>query len=150
MLKGVGNVGLNLSSFSLPGMPDYTRYFQYNSPLIGGIGETYGVLGMNSLVAGGLSSAATKGAQPVTAENFFDGSQYTSKVLNQASSGDYHGFPQSVDGFSGDGTVTQIVGGDGVTRWKLDIPGSYNGKAGVFEYIRNPDGTINHRLFVPN
>jgi filamentous hemagglutinin len=55
LLKGVGNVGLNLSSFSLPGMPDYTPVFQYNNPLIGGIGETYGVLGMSSLVAGGLS-----------------------------------------------------------------------------------------------
>ncbi|WP_445223151.1 DUF637 domain-containing protein [Burkholderia glumae] len=89
-------------------------------------------------------------AGAVTAENFFSGSQYTSKVLNQAASGDYHGFPQSVDAFSGNGTVTQIVGGDGVTRWKLTIPGSYNGQTGVFEYIRNPDGTINHRLFVPN
>lgn len=79
-----------------------------------------------------------------------DGSQYTSKVLNQAASGDYHGFPQSADAFSGEGTVSQIVGGDGVTRWRLTIPGSYNGKTGVFEYIRNPDGTINHRLFVPN
>lgn len=58
LLKGMGNVGLNLPSFSLPGMPDYTRYFQYNSPLVGGIGETYGVLGMSSLVAGAVSSTA--------------------------------------------------------------------------------------------
>lgn len=86
----------------------------------------------------------------MTAQNFFDGAQYTFKVLTQAASGDYHGFPQSVDAFSGDGTVTPIMGGDGVTRWKLTVPGSYNGKAGIFEYIRNPDGTINHRLFVPN
>ena len=96
------------------------------------------------------SNGANSAAQPVTAENFFGGTQYTSKVLNQAASGDYHGFPQSVDAFSGDGTVTSIVGGDGVTRLKLTIPGSYNGQTGVFEYIRNPDGTINHRLFVPN
>jgi hypothetical protein len=95
-------------------------------------------------------SVATNSAGPVTAQNFFDGSQYTSKVLNQAASGDYHGFPQSVDAFSGEGTVTQIVGSDGVTRSMLTISGSYNGKTGVFEYIRNPDGTINHRLFVPN
>jgi len=93
---------------------------------------------------------ATNSTGVVTAQNFFDGSQYTSKVLNQAASGDYHGFPQSVDAFSGNGTVTQIVGGDGVTRWRLTIPGSYNGQTGVFEYIRNQDGTINHRLFVPN
>jgi len=43
LLKGMGNVGLNLSSFSLPGMPDYMQYFQYSNPLVGGIGETYGV-----------------------------------------------------------------------------------------------------------
>lgn len=71
-------------------------------------------------------------------------------MLNQAASGDYHGFPESADAFSGDGTVTPIVGGDGVTRLQLTIPGSYNGQTGVFEYIRNPDGTINHRLFVPS
>ncbi|AEA66109.1 RHS repeat-associated core domain-containing protein [Burkholderia gladioli] len=94
-------------------------------------------------------SGAAGSAGAVTAQNFFNGSQYTSKVLNQSASGDYHGFPQSVDAFSGSGTVTQIVGGDGVTRSKLTIPGSYNNQTGVFEYIRNPDGTINHRLFVP-
>lgn len=71
-------------------------------------------------------------------------------ALDQAASGDYHGFPQSADAFSGDGTVTPIVGGDGVTRWQLTILGSYNGRTGVFEYIRNPDGAINHRLFVPS
>ncbi|MCX0499401.1 hypothetical protein D3M71_09495 [Erwinia billingiae] len=42
-----------------------------------------------------------------------------------------------------------ISGGDGVERLKLEISGSYRGKEGVFEYIREPDGTINHRLFVP-
>jgi hypothetical protein len=92
---------------------------------------------------------ALKVGRLVTAENFFDGTHYTSKVLNQAASGDYHGFPQSVDAFSGTGTVSALVGGDGITRWKLTIPGTYDGKSGVFEYIRNPDGSINHRLFVP-
>jgi filamentous hemagglutinin len=97
----------------------------------------------------GAARSGNEATQPVTADNFFDGTTYTSKVRNQAASGDYHGFPQSADAFSGEGTVQPITGGDGVTRWKLTIPGSYNGTAGIFEYIRNPDGTINHRLFVP-
>ncbi len=48
------------------------------------------------------------------------------------------------------GKVETIIGGDGVPRAKLTVQGSYRGKSGTFEYIRNPDGTINHRLFVPN
>ncbi|ENS6714183.1 hypothetical protein GXJ94_002166, partial [Neisseria gonorrhoeae] len=44
----------------------------------------------------------------------------------------------------------QIVGGDNIVRHKLYIPGSYKGKDGNFEYIREADGKINHRLFVPN
>lgn len=85
-------------------------------------GDGVSVLSPNPMAFGGAKSSTG----PVTAQNFFDGSQYTSKVLNQAASGDYHGFPQSADAFSGDGTVSQIVGGDGVTRWRLAIPGSYN------------------------
>jgi hypothetical protein len=96
------------------------------------------------------AAGAKSGAQSVTAKNFFDGTQYSPKVLGQAASGDYHAFPQSVDAFSGEGTVKSIVGGDGVTRSQLTIPGEYNGKSGIFEYIRDAAGIINHRLFVPN
>jgi hypothetical protein len=88
--------------------------------------------------------------QEVTPGNFFDGTRYSPKVRDQATWGDHHGFPEAADGFSGEGTVTTLVGGDGIVRWKLTIPGSYNGKEGVFEYIREPDRTINHRLFIPN
>ena len=35
-------------------------------------------------------------------------------------------------------------------RTKLSIPGSYKGKEGVFEFIKEPNGDINHRLFKPN
>ena len=59
-------------------------------------------------------------------------------------------FPQSVDGFAKHGTVSKITGKDGVVRDKLEIPGGYISKKGVFEYIREPNGNINHRLFVPN
>ncbi|AUG56722.1 hypothetical protein [Acetivibrio saccincola] len=65
--------------------------------------------------------------------------------------GDYHSFPESVDAFGADGKVTQITGGDNVVRTKVEIPGSYQGKEGIFEYIIEPDGvTCNHRLFRPN
>lgn len=47
-------------------------------------------------------------------------------------------------------TAIQIVGGDNIVRHKLYILESYQGKDGNFEYIREADGKINHRLFVPN
>jgi len=115
--------------------------------------------GLQLRAASGAETSAAKAAvsfawspqsiENIRPETFFDGSRYTQKVLNQAASGDFHGFPQSVDGFSRSGTVTKITGGDGVERWKLEIPGEYRGKNGIFEYIRNPDGSINHRLFSP-
>jgi filamentous hemagglutinin len=58
LLKGMGNVTLNLASFSLPGMPDYKPYFQYNNPVVGGIGEMYGLGGASELTAGWLSSSS--------------------------------------------------------------------------------------------
>lgn len=47
------------------------------------------------------------------------------------------------------GHVIQIIGGDGIKRSKLTIPGWYRGKNGVFEFIKEPNGDINHRLFSP-
>jgi hypothetical protein len=76
--------------------------------------------------------------------------KYTDKVKAQMKQGDYHSFSKSVDGFGADGRVTKITGGDKVVRTKVEIPGSYMGKEGVFEYIIEPDGvTCNHRLFKP-
>ena len=40
-----------------------------------------------------------------------------------------------------------ITGGDGIKRLKLEIPGWYIGKNGMFEFIKEPDNTINHRFF---
>ena len=79
--------------------------------------------------------------------SFFDGTKYTNKVRSQMGRGDLHSFPESVRAFEADGTVTRIVGGDGVTRTKLSIPGRYKGKDGVFEFIKEPNGDINHRFF---
>ncbi|MGC6390118.1 hypothetical protein ACMV8I_21100 [Ewingella sp. S1.OA.A_B6] len=96
------------------------------------------------------STYISESGKEINAESFFDDAKYTDKVKQQASSGDYHSFPESVDGHSGQGIVTEITGGDGIKRLKLEISGNYRGSEGVFEYIRNPDGSINHRLFVPN
>lgn len=32
----------------------------------------------------------------------------------------------------------------------LKIPGRYRGKNGNFEFIKEPDGSMNHRLFKPD
>ena len=76
--------------------------------------------------------------------------KYSPKVQGQMQSGDYHAFPKEVDNFAGMGNRTPLVGGDGITRTKIELPGTYDGKQGHFEWIVEPDGvTINHRLFVP-
>lgn len=97
-----------------------------------------------------------------SAPSFFEGATYTPKVLQQASrgAGEFHSFPAAVEAFESSGTVRSLTGGDKVVRQVLEIPGSYMkpsspgvpGKLydGVFQWIKNPDNTINHRLFVPN
>jgi hypothetical protein len=82
-------------------------------------------------------------------QDFFKDARYTDKVARQMQQGDYHAFPDSFTGFQEAGKVNEIIGGDGVQRFMLRIPGEYRGKKGVFELIKEPDGTINHRLFRP-
>jgi hypothetical protein len=100
-----------------------------------------------SLAAGGGGGAA---------RSFFDGTRYTPKVLQQMRGGvgEFHLFPESVTAFESAGTVRTITGGDGVARQMLEIPGSYTTSRGtvmdgVFQFIKEADGAINHRLFVP-
>lgn len=88
-----------------------------------------------------------------TAPSFFEGASYTPKVLKQMQGkvGEFHSFPESVTAFESAGTVRSLTGGDKVVRQVLEIPGSYgSGGNGVFRFIKNADGTINERLFVPN
>jgi len=100
---------------------------------------------------GGTSTVGSVGAKggSAVADDFFAGTKYTDKVLGQIKTGDLHGFPESVTTFQGAGQVTKITGGDGVVRDMLKIPGEYRGKQGVFEFIKESDGSINHRLFKP-
>ena len=106
--------------------------------------------GIGAITGPVLGKAAKLCVGKCQAKNFFKGTRYTEKVKKQASSGDYHSFPEAVDSFSRYGKVSKIKGGDGITRQKLEIPGGYKGKEGVFEYIKEPNGKINHRLFKPN
>jgi filamentous hemagglutinin len=55
-----------------------------------------------------------------------------------------------VKGFQDAGQLSKLTGGDGVVRDMLKIPGEYKGKDGVFEFIKESDGSINHRLFRPD
>ena len=148
----IANIGVGAASFGYN-----ISEGNYGSATIDGVGLIYdGIATALPFLPAGASAVikverATETTKNVIkAENFFDGAKYTQKVKIQASSGDYHSFPQSVDGFAKHGTVSKITGKDGVVRDKLEIPGSYRGKKGIFEYSREPNGNINHRLFVPN
>ena len=61
-------------------------------------------------------------------KSFFENTRYTGKVERQMLNNDYHSFPESVTAFEKNGQVIQIIGGDGIKRSKLTIPGWYRGK----------------------
>jgi len=83
---------------------------------------------------------------------FFEGAQYSSKVISQMNNIDdlYHVFPICVDGYAIKfGKAFTQIGTDGnVYNW-LRLEGSWAGKSGYFEYIKDANGIINHRYFVP-
>jgi hypothetical protein len=81
--------------------------------------------------------------------DFFVGTKYSDKVLIQMQEDNFHGFPESVKSFQQDGYLTTIKGGDGIIRTQLNIPGSYKGYNGEFQFMKEPNGLINHRFFQP-
>ena len=89
----------------------------------------------------------TEIGKPKQSSNPLDGITYTSKVLKQATKDDFHGFPESVDGFGQYGRQFQQIGNDGRVYTHLEIEGSYKGYDGIFEYIWDADFVCNHRLF---
>ena len=73
---------------------------------------------------------------------------YSQKVLDQMDRDIYHGFPSLIDDIAlKHGVQKTIQGGDGVMRTKVTLPGSINGKSGAYEWIVEPNGIVNHRLF---
>ena len=96
------------------------------------------------IMAAGIDRVAGNETNPLT------GTRYTGKVRQQMRSGDNHAFPLEVDNFAADGTQSTITGGDRIVRTKIELRGAYRGKDGTFEWIIEPDKTINHRIFKPN
>jgi len=90
------------------------------------------------------------------AANPLEGARYTGKVRqqmrphNRTAKPDNHGFPLEVDNLAGQGIKRQITGGDGVVRTKVELRGNYRDREGTFEWIIEPDSSVNHRLFVPD
>jgi len=93
--------------------------------------------------------------RPAAKVNPLEGTTYTGKVRAQMRPNpktgrpDNHGFPLEVDNSAGLGRQTTIKGSDGLSRTKIELDGSFNGQQGTFEWIIEPNGTVNHRLFVP-
>ncbi|MEO5995603.1 MAG: DUF6443 domain-containing protein [Chitinophagaceae bacterium] len=83
-------------------------------------------------------------------ETFFESASYSSKVARQMGKADdiFNAFPKSVDGFATKfGQWSTKVGADGKTYQWLEMGGSYGGRMGKFEYIKDANGVINHRFF---
>ena len=101
-----------------------------------------GLLGDEFAIVERLSSI-TNGCK-----TFFEGAQYSSKVLRQMSKVDdiYRAFPTSVDGFATKfGTWTTKVGSDGKTYQWLEMRGSYKRyqETGISIHQRS-NGIVNH------
>lgn len=58
-------------------------------------------------------------------------------------------FPRHIDSIATKNDVSKMTGGDGTVRTLVEMQGNVNGKPDVFQYIIEPNGTINHRLFMP-
>ncbi len=57
--------------------------------------------------------------------------------------------PWAVDDIAIDGSVFRIVGGDGVERTLVQMPGELNSAAGRFEWIVDDELRLTHQRFVP-
>lgn len=58
-----------------------------------------------------------------------------------------HAFPRGVDALEKAGNRFFQRGKDGAMYEHLQINGSYKGREGTFEYIKDPNGYIKHRFF---
>lgn len=102
------------------------------------------------------TSLASNLSRDAAAANFFREATYSPKVLGQMSRGpgEFHSFPEAVTAFARDGTLTRTLGGDGRAYQTLEIRGGYssnnNSYNGIFQFIKDDQNVINHRLFVPD
>jgi RHS repeat-associated protein len=128
---------------------------EWASVILGPIGRPFkGVkalrYGDNLVEIGGQVAKHSDEVAAKTSTSFFAGTKYTNKVLGQMKKGDFHDFPESVKTFEAEGVIRTIKGGDDVTRQMLEIPGEYGGKKGFFQFMKEADGSINHRFFKSN
>ena len=81
--------------------------------------------------------------------NILKNIEYTDKVKGQMLQDVNHGFPSMIDDIAGvHGNFGTFTGNDGVIRTAVELPGAFNGKIGIYQYIIEPNGvTVNHRLF---
>jgi len=109
-----------------------------------------GAAGSTALAGGGTLAAVSNAvAADDSNGNPLAGTAYTSKVLTQMASDDYHGFPSLIDGLARSEDAVSQLGGDGSVYTHVNIPGAVNGASGYFHYIVDGNGMINHRLFEP-
>ena len=114
----------------------------YAEAILSGIGSVGSIGRLGNL----LFKNMTKGGKTA----FFKGAKYSNKVVSQMKKADdiVHSFPKSVDGYATKfGQWSIKIGADGKVYQWLEMPGSYGGKTGVFEYIKDANGIINHRYF---
>jgi hypothetical protein len=98
----------------------------YSGAAIGGI--TGSMSGYKYAKDNGLNPWTGKDIAPKVESgnnDFFEGTKYSPKVLDQIQLDDFHAFPESVKAFQNSGNITPITGGDGIIRTQLSIPGSY-------------------------
>jgi RHS repeat-associated protein len=125
--------------------------------------------GSTATIVGGLTSRAASGwmwdltvttdhdfyidttAATVLVHNCdpFENTQYTQKVQQQMKLGDYHSFPELVKNEVTPGGVSVETGDDGQPYTHVRIPGTFGSNEGVFHWIIDDEGMINHRMFEP-
>ena len=150
---GLACAGLAVPAVGVGAVVVGTAGVGYYSAKLAGIGPAQP---MQMSSGGGTGGAGGPGASPSQGPaNPLNGTKYTEKVRAQMRPGlksgrpDNHGFPLEVDNSARLGSRTTITGGDGIDRTRIELEGSYQGKDGVFEWIIEPDGGVNHRLFKP-
>ena len=153
LISGTSNAA---SGFLLSAGISFAYTKDFDQALKDGVkGAGYGLaLGSALGVVQGFQYARGYDVNPWTGKrnDFFKGTWYSDRVLgNMFNTSDaFHSFPENVKAFQMDGVVTPLKGKDGVIVPILKIPGSYRGKEGYFEFIKERDGMINHRFFRPN
>ena len=161
-MEAVGNWMMDM--LSIDESDDIYQSFRSNttfglevgSLVAGGYGAIKGVVALNRLAK--MPTLITKTAKAIShvPSNPLKEAKYTKKVLRQMENNlktgtpDFHGFPRIVDNYAGLGKTELIKGKDGITRVKISLKGGYKGQEGCFEWILEPDKSVNHRIFSPN